>query len=108
METRLDGLRGEIGAAIAAERQRIQTNIGEFDEVVGGGIVPGSLVLLGGDPGIGKSTLLLQAVCKLSVNNRVAYISGEEAIDQMRMRAGRPSGVTRIVTPAFRGQSSSP
>jgi DNA repair protein RadA/Sms len=65
------------------------TNIGEFDRVTGGGLVPGSATLLGGDPGIGKSTLLLQVVCKLAEKTRVAYISGEESIDQVRLRAAR-------------------
>ena len=65
------------------------SGIGEFDRVVGGGLVPGSATLLGGDPGIGKSTLLLQVVCKLAQAARVAYISGEEAIDQVRLRAAR-------------------
>ena len=62
---------------------------GEFDRVVGGGLVPGSATLVGGDPGIGKSTLLLQIVCQLAKHHRVAYISGEEAIDQVRLRAAR-------------------
>lgn len=65
------------------------SHIGEFDRVLGGGLVPGSATLVGGDPGIGKSTLLLQVVCKLAQQSRVAYISGEEAIDQVRMRASR-------------------
>ena len=65
------------------------SNMGEFDRVVGGGLVPGSATLLGGDPGIGKSTLLLQVVCQLARQHRVAYISGEEAIDQVRLRATR-------------------
>ncbi|HUY67854.1 MAG TPA: DNA repair protein RadA [Alphaproteobacteria bacterium] len=65
------------------------SGIGEFDRVTGGGLVPGSATLVGGDPGIGKSTLLLQAVCRLAGGHRVAYISGEEAIDQVRMRAAR-------------------
>ncbi len=65
------------------------SGIGEFDRVVGGGLVPGSATLVGGDPGIGKSTLLLQAVCQLAKQHRVAYISGEEAIDQVRLRALR-------------------
>ncbi|MDD3182524.1 MAG: DNA repair protein RadA [Alphaproteobacteria bacterium] len=68
---------------------RYLSGIGEFDRVVGGGLVPGSATLVGGDPGIGKSTLLLQLVCKLAQNTRVAYISGEEAIDQVRLRAER-------------------
>lgn len=66
------------------------SNIKEFDRVCGGGLVPGSALLIGGDPGIGKSTLLLQLVCKLADNSKKClYISGEEAIDQVRMRALR-------------------
>ena len=65
------------------------SHIGEFDRVVGGGLVSGSATLVGGDPGIGKSTLLLQVVCQLANKNKVAYISGEEAIDQVRLRAAR-------------------
>ncbi|MGE3624462.1 MAG: DNA repair protein RadA [Bdellovibrionales bacterium] len=68
---------------------RRMSDIGEFDRVTGGGLVPGSATLVGGDPGIGKSTLLLQVVCRLAAKHRVAYISGEEAIDQLRMRAAR-------------------
>ena len=65
------------------------TGISEFDRVCGGGLVPGSALLVGGDPGIGKSTVLLQAVASLAANYLVAYISGEEAIEQLRMRAER-------------------
>lgn len=65
------------------------TGIGEFDRVTGGGLVPGSALLIGGDPGIGKSTVLLQVTAALSGTARCAYISGEEAIDQMRLRADR-------------------
>lgn len=69
---------------------RYVTKISEFDRVTGGGLVPGSATLIGGDPGIGKSTLLLQTVCALTRNNvPCAYISGEEAVDQIRMRAQR-------------------
>lgn len=71
------------------------SHVVEFDRVVGGGLVPGSATLLGGDPGIGKSTLLLQIVCKLAASAKVAYISGEEAIDQVRLRATR-LGVSEI------------
>lgn len=69
---------------------RHQTKINEFDRVTGGGIVPGAAILIGGDPGIGKSTILLQSVCALT-NNGVGcvYISGEESTDQIRMRANR-------------------
>jgi DNA repair protein RadA/Sms len=65
------------------------TGISELDRTCGGGLVDGSAVLIGGDPGIGKSTLLLQAVAALSENSRCAYFSGEEAVDQIRMRASR-------------------
>ena len=69
---------------------RMQSNISEFDRVAGGGLVPGSATLIGGDPGIGKSTLLLQLTCNLSRQGfRAAYISGEESADQVRMRAHR-------------------
>jgi DNA repair protein RadA/Sms len=68
---------------------RRQSKMGEFDRVCGGGLVAGCAILIGGDPGIGKSTLLLQAVAALSLNARCAYISGEEAIDQVRLRALR-------------------
>jgi len=65
------------------------SGMSEFDRVCGGGLVPGCAMLIGGDPGIGKSTLLLQIVSQLSQNYRCAYISGEEAIDQVRLRAER-------------------
>ena len=66
------------------------SDISEFDRVSGGGLVPGSATLIGGDPGIGKSTLLLQLVCKLASSGlNAAYISGEESADQVRMRARR-------------------
>lgn len=73
-----------------AEDNRISTGIGEFDRVLGGGIVKGSLVLVGGDPGIGKSTLLLQMCRHISATNRsVLYISGEESLQQIKIRAER-------------------
>ena len=68
---------------------RRTTGIGEFDRVTGGGLVPGSALLIGGDPGIGKSTLLLQVTAALAGAARAAYISGEEAIDQLKLRADR-------------------
>ena len=68
---------------------RLISGIGEFDRVSGGGLVPGSAVLIGGDPGIGKSTLLLQVVGRLAAEVGCAYISGEESIDQVRLRARR-------------------
>lgn len=70
--------------------ERATTGIAEFDRALGGGLVPGSATLLGGDPGIGKSTLLLQAAANLARRGlSVAYISGEEAVDQVRLRAQR-------------------
>ncbi len=72
-----------------AERRRT-THMGEFDRVLGGGIVEGSLVLVGGDPGIGKSTLLLQLCQRLCADDvRLLYISGEESLEQIRLRADR-------------------
>jgi DNA repair protein RadA/Sms len=68
---------------------RSVTGIGEFDRVVGGGLVPGSTTLVGGDPGIGKSTLLLQVAAALAGAGTSVYVSGEEAVDQVRMRARR-------------------
>ena len=70
--------------------RRSKTGMAEFDRVTGGGLVPGCAVLLGGDPGIGKSTLLLQAVCALAKTGLACvYVSGEEAVDQVRLRAQR-------------------
>ncbi len=75
--------------APSRDAPRRVSGIGELDRVTGGGLVPGSAVLIGGDPGIGKSTLLLQAVCRLSAKQSCAYITGEEAVEQVRSRAGR-------------------
>src|SRR5579859_5762783 len=73
-----------------APPQRRPTGIAEFDRVTGGGLVPGSALLVGGDPGIGKSTIILQALGKYAQNGgRAIYISGEEAMAQVRMRAAR-------------------
>lgn len=76
---------------VATDREeRIHTNIEELDRVLGGGIVPGSLILVGGDPGIGKSTLLLQVCQKLCESKRqVLYVSGEESLKQIKLRANR-------------------
>jgi DNA repair protein RadA/Sms len=69
---------------------RTSTGIGEFDRALGGGLVAGSATLIGGDPGVGKSTLLLQAAARVAqAGLPVAYISGEEAADQVRLRARR-------------------
>ncbi len=72
------------------KEERIKTGIDELDRVLGGGIVPGSMILVGGDPGIGKSTLLLQVCQKLSAQHRkILYISGEESLGQIKLRADR-------------------
>lgn len=71
------------------EQARVETGMKELDRVLGGGIVPGSLILVGGDPGIGKSTLLLQVCQKLSNEKNVLYISGEESLAQIKLRANR-------------------
>ena len=72
------------------EKERLTIGMGEFDRVLGGGIVLGSLILVGGDPGIGKSTLLLQAMNQLAASGaKVLYVSGEESLQQTKMRANR-------------------
>ncbi|MBF5046568.1 DNA repair protein RadA [Aggregicoccus sp. 17bor-14] len=76
----------EVSAEVEARRR---TGIAEFDRVLGGGVVAGSLVLLGGDPGIGKSTLLLAALDRLAKDGPVLYVSGEESLRQTKMRAER-------------------
>ena len=79
-----------ITEIVAEEKGRLPIGIGEFDRVLGGGIVYGSIILVGGDPGIGKSTLLLQAMgCLASKGKKVLYISGEESLQQTKMRAAR-------------------
>ncbi|WP_447910100.1 DNA repair protein RadA [Brevundimonas bullata] len=84
------GLQFETLQSDTPEPPRIVTGVTEFDRVCGGGVVPGSAILLGGDPGVGKSTLLLEVMAKAARNGaRVAYISGEEAIEQIRSRAKR-------------------
>ncbi|MBA0900740.1 MAG: DNA repair protein RadA [Candidatus Nitrotoga sp.] len=78
----------ELGAT---EVPRTPTGIAEFDRVLGGGLVSGGVVLIGGDPGIGKSTLLLQALAHLATHKKVLYISGEESAQQIALRAKRLS-----------------
>jgi DNA repair protein RadA/Sms len=73
----------------AAEIPRQPSGISEFDRVLGGGLVPGGVVLIGGDPGIGKSTLLLQALCHVGRQRKALYVSGEESAQQIAMRAKR-------------------
>ncbi len=81
----LEALTGE-----SADAPRTRTGNAEFDRVLGGGLVPGSVILIGGDPGIGKSTLLIQVAAALARGgHRVAYVSGEEAVAQVRLRAAR-------------------
>jgi len=71
------------------ELPRVSTNIAEFDRVLGGGMVAGSVVLIGGHPGAGKSTLLLQVMCRLAQQMDVLYVTGEESLQQVAMRAHR-------------------
>jgi len=79
----------------ARESDRLPTGVGELDRALGGGLVAGGVVLIGGDPGIGKSTLLLQALAALSVEARVLYVSGEESGEQVALRARRLALDTR-------------
>lgn len=95
-KTSVRGLRGastprrlsEIGEGV---EERLQLTIEEFARVLGGGVVPGSIVLIGGDPGIGKSTLLLQIAMEMARNGKILYVSGEESERQIKMRALRLS-----------------
>ena len=74
---------------VLEETPRISSGMGELDRVLGGGLVPGSAILIGGHPGAGKSTLLLQTLCKLSDTQSCLYITGEESLSQVAMRADR-------------------
>jgi len=76
-----------INEISANEEERIKTGMDEFDRVLGGGLMPGSVILLGGDPGIGKSTLAMQASSR--INNKVLYVTGEESSKQIKLRADR-------------------
>jgi DNA repair protein RadA/Sms len=78
-----------LGDVQAETQPRIETGIPEFDRVLGGGLVRGGVALLGGDPGIGKSTLLLQALAQLAAARRVLYVTGEESAQQVALRARR-------------------
>ncbi len=78
-----------LAAVKAQENTRIPTGLEEFDRVLGGGLVPGGVVLIGGDPGIGKSTLLLQATAALGAAHRTLYVTGEESVEQIALRAQR-------------------
>ncbi len=83
-----------IGNVADAGEERTPSGIGELDRVLGGGVVAGSVVLVGGDPGIGKSTLVLQALTALSRRSRTLYVSGEESPAQIKMRAVRLGSTT--------------
>jgi len=78
-----------LSAIETQDFERMPTGIGELDRVLGGGLVAGQVVLIGGDPGIGKSTLLLQALAALSASQKVLYVTGEESAQQVAMRARR-------------------
>ncbi len=95
-QSRRSGYAGTTSAAVQTlaainleELPRIVTGIGELDRVLGGGLVPGSVVLIGGNPGAGKSTLLLQLMCQLSLQLKAMYVTGEESLQQVGMRARR-------------------
>lgn len=81
------GTISKLDSIVHETETRISTNIEEFDRVLGGGLMPGSVVLIGGDPGIGKSTLVMQAASKL--NRNVLYVTGEESVNQINLRAKR-------------------
>ncbi len=78
-----------LSSIVARENPRVPSGLDEFDRVLGGGLVPGGVILLGGDPGIGKSTLLLQAGAALGEAHKVLYVTGEESVEQIALRAER-------------------
>src|SRR5947208_791454 len=80
----------------AAEAERIHTGVDELDRVLGGGLVPASLVLVGGEPGVGKSTLLLTALAAMSKERRALLVTGEESAAQVKLRAERLGGAERV------------
>ncbi len=106
--SRLTGYAGEQQAGVQtlsevslAEIPRFGSGFRELDRVLGGGIVPGSAILIGGHPGAGKSTLLLQTMCQLAQQMKVLYVTGEESLQQVAMRASRlhlPNDKLRIVS----------
>ena len=79
----------KLNSYVASEKVRTSTGFGELDRVLGGGLVKGSLILLGGEPGIGKSTLILQICNKVKGEGNVLYVSGEESAEQIKLRADR-------------------
>jgi len=86
--TKSSGLK-RLSEVSAREASRTGTGIGELDRVLGGGFVAGEVVLIGGDPGVGKSTLLLQALAQMSASHKAVYVSGEESSEQIALRAHR-------------------
>src|SRR5262249_22152051 len=78
------------------EAERIPTGVPELDRVLGGGLVPASLVLVGGEPGVGKSTLLLSALAAISRERRALLVTGEESVAQVKLRAARLGGAERV------------
>ena len=82
----------QLTTLVPEGEQRFKTGLKELDRVLGGGIVRGGLMLIGGDPGIGKSTLLLQICQHLGQNMKILYVSGEESEEQIKMRADRVCG----------------
>ena len=95
-QQRFDGYAGATAAKVIRLDQvdlqdvpRFSSGFAEFDRVLGGGIVPGSAILIGGSPGAGKSTLLLQIMCGLAVTDKALYVTGEESLQQVALRANR-------------------
>lgn len=78
-----------LNEVVGKDAVRTHTGIGELDRVLGGGLVKGSLVLVGGEPGIGKSTLILQLCDKMQGEGKVLYVSGEESAEQIKLRSDR-------------------
>ena len=89
MEKKLQNMPKPLNSYIGQETNRLSTGFSELDRVLGGGLVKGSLILLGGEPGIGKSTLILQLCEKAKGEGKVLYVSGEESAEQIKFRADR-------------------
>ena len=89
MEKKLQNMPKPLNSYIGQETNRLSTGFSELDRVLGGGLVKGSLILLGGEPGIGKSTLILQLCEKVQGEGKVLYVSGEESAEQIKLRADR-------------------
>src|SRR5918999_1198151 len=85
-----------LGEVSAEESDRIPTGVPELDRVLGGGLVPASLVLVGGEPGVGKSTLLLMALADMSKSRKTLLITGEESARQVSLRAARLGGAQAV------------